>query len=69
MTKLNHVFYIYSESSMAALMIVGALIELLCGAALGGEIQMYLANPAAALFAVIALLNVWYVVRAERRFA
>lgn len=65
---VSRLFYVHTDASMAVFLVVGALIELACGALLGGDIQLYLANPAAGFMACAALICVWSIYRFERRY-
>lgn len=69
-TKLNHIFYIYSEASTAVFFAVCSLVELLCFAYFWGQphaiIVQWLSGAGAAAFALIASSNVLYIYRKER---
>lgn len=72
MNKLNRIFYIYSQASMAALCIGGAALELLCFAYftyIGAPALQWFTGAAVAGFALIAALNVRYIVKSERGHA
>lgn len=69
MKQLNRIFYIYSEASGAVFMAFSALVEFACGLAIGGDIQLWIANPAAGFFASVALLGVLHIIRSERIYA
>ena len=67
-SKLNRIFYIYSEASLAVLFIVGAILESLCFAYftyIGAGFLQVLAGIAAAAFALVAALNVRYIIKRE----
>ena len=66
MKRLNRIFYIYSNASASVFLGIMALLEALCGAAIGGEIQIYFANPAAGFFAIVAL-GMWLSILSEER--
>ena len=68
MKNLNRIFYIYSEASLAVLFIIGAILETLCFAYfsyIGAGLLQLLAGTAAAGFALIAALNVRYILKRE----
>src|SRR5258708_39479547 len=65
---MSRIFYIYNEAAGAVFLTVCALIEFGCGAALGGPIQTWIANPAGGLFMSFALASVWYIIRTERHY-
>ncbi len=67
MKQLKHIFYIYNEASLALLMAIAGLVELLCGL-LVPAVQFF-AFPASALFLVIALGLVISIYRQERKFS
>jgi hypothetical protein len=72
MNKLNRIFYIYSEASMAVVYTVGAVIEALCFAYftyVGAGLFQGITGTAALAFALIAALNVRYIVKSEARHA
>lgn len=54
MKTLNQIFYIYSNASVALLMAVGCLIELVCSFFVPEAIQ-YLTIPATVFFAVVSV--------------
>ena len=64
MKSLKRLFYIYTEASMAVLMLIACLVELVCGLAVPG--LGLLAFPASAAFLAIAMGNVFYIYRSER---
>ena len=53
MPSIKRIFYIYTEASLAVFMLCSALVELLCGLALG-EPFLYLTCAVAALFLTIS---------------
>ena len=68
MKNLNRIFYIYSEASLAVLFIIGAILETLCCAYfsyIGADLLQLLAGMAAAGFALVAALNVRYILKRE----
>lgn len=67
MKQLNRIFYIYTEASIAVMMAIASLLELVCGL-VAPEIQL-LAFPASVAFLAIAVSLVLYIVRAEKRGA
>ena len=72
MTKLNRIFYIYSQASMAALCVGGAALELFCFAYftyIDAPALQWFTGAAVAGFALIAALNVHYIIKSEARRA
>ncbi len=70
MKKLNRIFYIYSEASMAVLYTVGAVVEALCCVYftyIGAELFQGITGTAALAFALVAALNVNYIIKSEAR--
>jgi hypothetical protein len=68
MKNLNRIFYIYSEASLAVLFIIGAILETLCFAYfsyIGAGLLQLLAGTSAAGFALVAALNVRYILKRE----
>ncbi len=49
MKTLNRIFYIYSNASVAALMFIGALIEIVCSFFVP-DLLLYVTIPAAVFF-------------------
>lgn len=56
MQKLKRVFYIYNDASIAAFLLIGALVELLCAAMLPGILSTCALVFAAVLAAMGASL-------------
>lgn len=65
MKHLNRIFYIYTEASIAVLMAIAGLCELVCGLVVP-DIQ-FIAFPASVAFLAIAVRNVLYIRRCETR--
>lgn len=63
-STLRRIFYIYSEASVAALFVVGAIVELCCALGLPAPLS-YFALGASALFALVVAHQVRYIVRSE----
>ena len=67
--SLRRLMYVHTDlAAVFVLLLPAALIELACGASLGGDIQIWFANPAAGFFFIVSLCVVWSVIRFERRF-
>ena len=58
--QLSRIFYIYTEAACAVFMACAALVELLCGIAIGGPLST-LAYSASGLFALVAVSCVLYI--------
>lgn len=69
MSKLKRIFYIYTEASMAVVMLICALIEAICLIYTPEQGLSYLFLAAAIAFTAIAVHNVRYIVRHERKSA
>ena len=69
MKALDRIFYIYTSASFSVFALVAALIEVLCGAAIGGDVQTYFANPAAGFFAIVAGFIWLDILRDERKYS
>ena len=70
-SKLSSLFYIYSELSLAVLMIGGAVIESICGLYLyfrGVDSLAYLAFGAVVFFSLVAISSVRKVYFLEKKF-
>lgn len=68
MKNLNRIFYIYSEASLAALFIIGAILEMLCFAYfayIGADFLQLVTAIAAGGFALIAALNIRIILKKE----
>lgn len=68
MTKVNRIFYVYSEASIAALCIGVAAIETICFAYfsyIGAPALQWFTGAAATGFALIAALNIRYIIKKE----
>lgn len=68
MKNLNRIFYIYSEASLAALFIIGAILEMLCFAYfayIGADFLQLVTAIAASGFALIAALNIRIILKKE----
>ena len=68
MQNINRIFYIYSEASLAVVFIFGAILELLCFAYfnyIGADFLAGITAIAATAFALIAALNVRYILKKE----
>jgi len=68
MKNLNRIFYIYSEASLAALFIIGAILEMLCFAYfayIGADFLQLITAIAAGGFALIAALNIRIILKKE----
>lgn len=68
MKNLNRIFYIYSEASLAALFIIGAILEMLCFAYfayIGAGFLQLVTAIAASGFALIAALNIRIILKKE----
>ncbi len=68
MKNLNRIFYIYSEASLAALFIIGAILEMLCFAYfayIGADFLQLVTAIAASSFALIAALNIRIILKKE----
>jgi hypothetical protein len=53
MTTLRRIFYIYNDASIATLLLIGALVELACAAALPG----FLSTCALVFAAILAAMG------------
>jgi hypothetical protein len=69
MTSLSRIFFIYTEASLAVLLLILSLVEVLCYFALPDTLLSKLALIAAITFFVIAALNVLYIVHQERKYS
>ena len=67
--RINRLFYVHTNLSLAVFLIVGTAVELLCGMNIDHFTALWIAYPAAGLFSIIALCIVWSVIRWERRYA
>jgi hypothetical protein len=70
-SKLSRLFYIYSELSLAVLMIGGAVIESICGLYLhyrGVNSLAYIAFGAVVFFSLVAISSVRKVYFLEKKF-
>lgn len=67
-SSIKHIFYVYSEASLAVFAIVSAGMSLGAGLAEGGPFLVWLALPVAGLLTACALLNVLIIVRSEREY-
>lgn len=70
MKNLNRIFYIYSEASLAALFIIGAILEMLCFAYfayIGADFLQLITAIAAGGFALIAALNIRIILKKEAK--
>lgn len=66
---LSHVFYVYSEASGAVAMLVAALLELACAAALGFDHPFAIIGViAAAFFGFTAFMFAVHVYTQERKY-
>jgi hypothetical protein len=63
-SKLDRIFYIYSEASVCVLMLSGAIVELACWAYLPEPIS-WLPAAAVLFFMAAAVNSVLYIYRAE----
>jgi hypothetical protein len=55
MKTLNTIFYVYSEASVAVMMMIGAVLELLCSFAIDIEVLKHLTLVASASFATVSV--------------
>lgn len=70
MKNLNRIFYIYSEASLAALFVIGAILEMLCFAYfayIGADFLQLITAIAAGGFALIAALNIRIILKKEAK--
>lgn len=64
---LNHIFYVYTEASLAVMLAFGAIVELLAGLFIGGPFSA-LFFGASALFTFVCIGCIRYIVRAEAKY-
>ena len=64
--KLNRIFYIYTEASVCALMLVAAIIELACWVYLPAPIS-WLPAAAVVFFSAAAVHSALYIYRSETK--
>lgn len=64
---IAHIFYVYSEASLAVFYAFAAIVEFLGAFLIGGPIALLL-FAASALFTAITIGSVMYIVRMERKY-
>ena len=67
MQKLSKIFFIYSEASVAVMMVACAVIELLCSFYIDVEILKYLVLSGFTLFTMLSLSLIVSVYRDAKR--
>ena len=67
--RLSHIFYVHHSATGACFLLLAALVEILCGYNVDEMTATWIAYPAAGLFAIVALCNVWSIIRFERKYA
>jgi len=64
---LNHIFFVYTEASLAVISLVGMIIEFSCYLVVDGFWQPF-ALVGVGFFALAFLANIRYIVREERKW-